>query len=344
MENELKDPLLDQSIAEIPNSDKLYEFYFQELIYWFDHWKDLQDFNKNDNDFFIRYTLFPPSPIPEIGETQEEIKLRHIGIERLRRRSNSGLPGRYPTEVFLSSMLNQIQKNITAFLVCYAKARSIEKIFNEKNIQSEIALIDLLSKEISEVAKSNTKQLLPTMFHLQNHGYLMSARDKIKFELEPDVENKFTYEFHFSYKCSKNFLKVFSELLAERKKLIEKLVISPEPSASEDEKDEMDFNKYNDSSNKIKFNLSVHEIGSLFLELAKNNIIEIPVNSNNKINISDLSRKITEHFESSNQKTMSLNSVKNKIFLNKGLSEENLEKFHQVVRNLSYIAVRQNKK
>jgi len=53
--------------------------------------------------------------------------------------------------------------------------------------------------------------------------------------------------------------------LAERKKLIEKIVIFPEPFANEDEKDEMDFNKYNDSGNKIKFNLSVHEIGSLFL-------------------------------------------------------------------------------
>jgi len=41
---------------------------------------------------------------------------------------------------------------------------------------------------------------------------------------------------------------------------------------------------------------------------------------------------------------MSLNSVKNKLFLNKGLSKENLEKFKQVVRNLSNIAVSKNKK
>jgi len=118
MENEFKDPLLDQSVAEIPNSDKLKEFYFQELIYWLEHWKDLPDFNKNDNNFYIRYTLFPPEPVPEIGETQEEIKLRYIGIEKLRGRSKSDLSGGSWIEVFLSSMLNQIQKNITAFIVC----------------------------------------------------------------------------------------------------------------------------------------------------------------------------------------------------------------------------------
>jgi hypothetical protein len=207
-----KIPTFNDPVEEIlPIQD---EVYFIELCNWLSNGYQ-QLFHKTyaKRDYLIRYTIFPPEQVPEPGDVQKQtwepiseaaLKLKP---EPARNRIFHKSPQHH---VFLISMLEAISKDTEKFIETYVTHTN--KTLELKYAGGIQKCLEMLIGELRAYIERDNTQLLPVLYHSQDHGLMMSEDG---YELN-DNEDQLVFEFGFSKITSDNFTRRLILILQEK--------------------------------------------------------------------------------------------------------------------------------
>ena len=284
------DPLM-QPVAELPKVSN--SFYFEELLSWmYNGYQQKKCAVYTDQDFITRHVTFPPeqefnksveSEFNKINQNQAPYEQRWEGMTL----EDLSLKGELAKEriyhkspalhVFLLSILERLKGFPDEFITAYAKQRAIANLLKQENeyrFHGECKCIELLVEELENHLNNKDFQLVPTLYHFRDHGFIMSDDFSKLEKVDIKVEPEYTYEFGFSKLTSDNFIKQLITILEERKQFILKINdSSSKPSTNIDTQD-----------NRINCKASKEEIRSYFLKLTHKDELGKPIMSEDDVN------------------------------------------------------------
>lgn len=276
-----------QPVAELPKVPS--SFYFEELLSWmYNGYQHKKCAIYTDKDFITRHITFPPefkydkteSEFENQNQAPYEQKWDNMTLEDLSLKEEAGKDRIYhkspALHVFLLSILEAVKASPDKFTATFAKQRAIENLLNHGNdpFQGERKCIELLIEELEGYLSFTDHQLIPTLYHFRDHGFIMSDDFNKLEKMDIKVEPEYTYEFGFSKLTSDNFIKQLITILHERKQVILKINnSSSKPSTNIDTRD----NRINCKANK-------EEIRSYFLKLTHKDELGKQIMSENDVN------------------------------------------------------------
>ena len=213
-----ENPLLNRPIAEIPEVDP--EFYMDELLRWLSkEYLEISKSNKIAIDYTTRHEDWPklmdskPKHIKWDQLNREDISsnMREIKSFGNKNISTSHL-------IFIIQTLTTIEKNIESFITRYASFQQLTRLlesYTSNVYDGEIILINKLKDQIISQINDQSRQLIPKLYHIRDHGFLMSTNLKNVNSRDKRTE-EYVYEYGFSKISSDNFSHSLVEILNQR--------------------------------------------------------------------------------------------------------------------------------
>lgn len=240
------DPLL-RPIAELPQVP--HSFYFEELLNWTYNGFEAKKCNiYTVQDYITRHEVFPPEQAGFLtGEAPFEERWDSMTLEDLSFKQQPGIDlffkegltnnlrstGRPvkdrifinspPLHVFLISILEKLKEFPDEFISSYAKQRAISGLLKKEEYAGEYKCIELFVEEMENHINERNFQLIPTLYHFRDHGFIMSEDFEKPEKMDTKVTPEYTYEFGFSKQTSDSFVRQLITILEERKQFILKI-------------------------------------------------------------------------------------------------------------------------
>jgi len=224
--NDFRDhPFLKQPLAEIPKVDP--GFYIEEFLRWLSNeYFETAESNKIQVDSTIKHKDWPRlfDGKPELSEwdplTREDNFFNLRELDNLGNRNIS-----FAHLIFVIESLTAIKHNIESFITSYASFLQLTRLLETTtdNIYGgEIILLNRLKDVIISRINSQSKQLIPKLYHFRDHGCLMSVSLDHVNPLDTKTED-YIYEFGFSKTSSDSFSHAVVEILNDRLIELQKL-------------------------------------------------------------------------------------------------------------------------
>ena len=181
------------------------EAYFVELCNWLSNGYQ-QLFHKipAKRDYLIRHDIFPPEQFfkPNVFQKQTWKPISEAALKLKSEPARQRVFHKSPQHhVFLISILEAISRDTEKFIETYVTQTN--KTLELKYTGGIQKCLELLIGELRTYIERDNAQLLPVLYHNQDHGLMMSEDG---YELN-DNEDQLVFEFGFSKTTSDNFVK-----------------------------------------------------------------------------------------------------------------------------------------